>query len=564
MPFANAANRDDLVVPLFEEFCVRVSTTTALDALSTVRSDLTAFKAVKIDASQYSSPTSFARDLQVITFVKKYPGLPGSSSSQRREKAISTWESAEKQCLRTNLRLCHDAMMGYSYPPLAKSREGSPIYLQEVISTTQAKIASCLGKFNLSAVRVDCKWSSGATATKRRGTPLHKKISDKISVTPLAWPHLRDEMSSDLVWLEAYLGFPLDGPCSLLSSEVEFIEYNRFITVPKTAYTDRCIAAEPTGNSFLQQGVARYIRRALKRKGVDLDFGHERNKRLAQLAFSSSLSTIDLESASDTVAYALVKLLLPSEWFAYLNDLRAPQTRRPGTNQVFHLEKFSSMGNAFTFELETLIFWALSSSMNELMGFGDLRAVFGDDIVTHRETASSTMALLGYCGFSINKEKSFVSGPFFESCGGQYFNGIDVTPFHVDHPINTEWDAAKVHNKIYRWQQRIFGRSVPWLSDIMDWLRADSKLKIPDCVSTDDGFIRNPFPGYFSRNHGYLCRVRTTKKSFEDCDSDANIAVYAYKLRRAAKHQNNRVNGHLGTEARQREVVTVRWLQPDS
>lgn len=54
---ADARHRDDVVISLFEEFCVRVSTPLSLDALTTVKSDPMAFKALKIDASLYSSAT---------------------------------------------------------------------------------------------------------------------------------------------------------------------------------------------------------------------------------------------------------------------------------------------------------------------------------------------------------------------------------------------------------------------------------------------------------------------------------------------------------------------------
>jgi len=74
------------------------------------------------------------------------------------------------------------------------------------------------------------------------------------------------------------------------------------------------------------------------------------NQRYALLgSIDGSLATIDLSSASDTVSYALVMSLLPSGWFDLLDLFRSECVEVPGG--VIELEKFSSMGNAYTFEL---------------------------------------------------------------------------------------------------------------------------------------------------------------------------------------------------------------------
>jgi len=100
-----------------------------------------------------------------------------------------------------------------------------------------------------------------------------------------------------------------------------------------------------------------------------------------------------------------------------------------------YLEKFSSMGNGFTFELETLLFLALSMATMESLGLenqpGRDLHVYGDDIIVPTECAANVKAVLRYFGMAINETKSFVEGPFRESCGGDFFEGVDVRPYQL-------------------------------------------------------------------------------------------------------------------------------------
>lgn len=141
-------------------------------------------------------------------------------------------------------------------------------------------------------------------------------------------------------------------------------------------------------------------------------------------SLDGSIATIDLSSASDTVARELVRLILPTDWLLLLESLRAPITYvddRP----VF-LEKFSSMGNGFTFELETIIFRTLIATL------GIPGMVFGDDIIVPSEHYKMVFDALSYFGFIPNMKKTFGEGPFRESCGGDYYQGEAVRPFYLE------------------------------------------------------------------------------------------------------------------------------------
>jgi hypothetical protein len=140
---------------------------------------------------------------------------------------------------------------------------------------------------------------------------------------------------------------------------------------------------------------------------------------------SGKYATIDLSAASDNIAYNVVALLFPFEWFRYLADVRSPLYFVRGTAPQKY-EKFSSMGNGSTFAIETLIFSALCHAAGST-GF----SVYGDDIIIETEFVDILVEALEFLGFSVNQKKSYTSGPFRESCGGNYFDGVDITPFYL-------------------------------------------------------------------------------------------------------------------------------------
>jgi hypothetical protein len=229
------------------------------------------------------------------------------------------------------------------------------------------------------------------------------------------------------------------------------VQGNRFTTVPKDAVKHRGIAVEPSLNVYYQLVVGQYLKRRLLKKGVDLFNGQERHALLArQASRHGHLATLDLSSASDTVSKTLVKLLLPEEWYRYLASLRSPKTLL-GSNWVY-LEKFSSMGNGFTFELETLIFHCLIEAVLRREGVSLFdrelyHSTYGDDIIIPREGYDAAVSVLEYCGFSVNRRKSFSSTHFRESCGGNFFHGHDVSTVKVEEaPTSPEHWIVLVNN----------------------------------------------------------------------------------------------------------------------
>jgi hypothetical protein len=251
---------------------------------------------------------------------------------------------------------------------------------------------------------------------------------------------------------------------------------NRIVTVPKNYKTDRTIAIEPDMNIFVQKGIGGYMRSRLQRAGIDLN-DQTRNQRGAFIgSLSGLLATIDMSMASDTISRSVVDLLIRPDWADALGQSRSPFGVLPSGEKIFY-QKFSSMGNGYTFELETLIFYSLSLAVTHLLGLEVARvSVYGDDVIVPSAAVERLNGLLSFLGFTPNEKKSYSTGRFRESCGKHYYHGHDVTPFYVKKPPTTLLDLFKLHNQIFRFEKRAESWLGPHrlaeLKEVRRWLRS--------------------------------------------------------------------------------------------
>lgn len=409
---------------VFFALCKSVDTPYSLSAWLRFKDRKAFLELPPIDAARYDTPFSFAKDYLIQCYASKMRDVKLDDRDLATEALIG-FISDEERNRTTNERLSS-----------LSSVPGGPD-VERWIFIAQRKIAKVLGPFRLSNV-LKCCFGNGATdALPRARARRDQKYVSRFTVTASAsrWARIFTDTS------------PLWQDFTVLKPDV--VPGNVFDTVPKSVKTDRTIAKEPLLNGYLQQGVHVYIRSRLLKFGIDLR-DSSRNQYLASRAYCDGWSTLDLRSASNSVTRELVWLLLPIDWAAYLDDLRSSHTQLPD-GSWHENQMFSSMGNAFTFELETLIFWALSSQFGEV-------AVYGDDIVCRRTSYDDTVRCLRFFGFEVNLEKSFKEGNFFESCGKHYFKGCDVTPaYQKDDPMRSLIDRVRAHNRLFRWTRRIYG-----------------------------------------------------------------------------------------------------------
>lgn len=363
------------------------------------------------DPARYADPRSFFKDNLATAILSKCRGLP--TTTDLRAAAVKSFFDSERACYLSNERLSPLVHDDYSSVP-----EG----VRLIVSTARKYLAHLLGPCpDLPPGR----FGPGATyGDKGRLTTVPDKMSTRPTLTSGAYPFLFQWSGTQ--WASA---------CSDASRPPLFVRGNRFTTVPKDSKKDRGICIEPSINLFYQLGYGSVIKsRLLTNAGVNLSLSQDLHRQVVCDASSQGhLATIDLSSASDTVCKNLVKLLLPERWFSALDDLRSPSTFIEG--KWVYLEKFSSMGNGYTFELETVIFQSLVFSLMTHLGFlpreGKNLFVFGDDIIVPTDVASDVCAMLSYFGFTVNKDKTFITGSFRESCGADFFLGKSVRPFFL-------------------------------------------------------------------------------------------------------------------------------------
>ncbi|DAD52597.1 RNA-directed RNA polymerase [ssRNA phage SRR6960549_4] len=411
----------------------------------------------EVDPGHYNDREEFDKDWLVSRYLRKQADLPTGIDVDL--AAMQSWQAAEVRNAETNARLRRN-----------RSEATAPD-VESVMFIAQRKIATLLSKCSIKGVFDRCKWGPGATFDlKGEFATVADKIGQcPISVTQRALPWLKTVMEADPHWCQVILGADVDGPLSLLPSCFNIVRGCRGTLVLKDARTKRSIAIEPTGNCFIQLGVDAEWRRVLKSVGVDLD-DQTWNQCLAKVFSGDFLpggTTLDVKDASNSLCRELIYRLFPVEWSILLDQLRSPEIQ--WDNGEWHrLEMFSSMGNGFTFVLESMVFWALASASCEYMGTEELLGIYGDDIACPSSVAPLLTRVLAHCGFSINTEKSYGTGYFRESCGRHYWDGFDVTPVYQKEPPRTLPEAYRMANRLHRAAFARCGTDEPTDSD--SWL----------------------------------------------------------------------------------------------
>jgi hypothetical protein len=238
--------------------------------------------------------------------------------------------------------------------------------------------------------------------------------------------------------------------------DVETVVSSKLSFVPKNRDTMRSICVEPSVNMFFQLGLGSLLEGRLKsHSGIDLATQPGKNRRLACIgSIDGSYATIDLASASDTISLNLLKEVLPAQFYELLLKLRCGSTTYQ--KQSFDLHMVSTMGNGFTFPLQTIIFSACVEAVYGCFDipiehpFGDSLGnygVFGDDIICRTEMYRHVCRCLGLLGFTVNAAKSFSEGPFRESCGEDYFNGVNIRGVYAK-SLRTVQDFTVLVNRL--------------------------------------------------------------------------------------------------------------------
>lgn len=389
----------------------------------------------------YASAAETAAWNQLSCLLKKYPFV--DPSIDRESAAMKKFLAAEHTCKRVNQRF-----------RARHSVQGKPLPHDDAIQRCREFIRRVLGNSpDISKIMDMCDFGPGSSVgVHGQATHSGSKLNGSWTVTrgcaPYALAALRRNVQ---IWEclsdKPFICFDHSWFQEQFDLRVKYVSANNITFVPKTALVDRTIAIEPTLNGFVQKGIDNYMRGRLAKFGIDLSsqVKNQEYAREGSLGGFNPLVTIDLSSASDTISSEVVKLLLPRDWWVFLNSVRSPEYSLNGN--TFRYEKFSSMGNGFSFPLETLIFASIVEACYLETG-DNVYAVYGDDIIVQQNSALLVLELLKYLGFSTNVDKTFLFGSFRESCGADYFEGIDIRPYYVDEIPRKWYDIFKWLNGI--------------------------------------------------------------------------------------------------------------------
>lgn len=434
---------------------------------------------------------------QIASLIRKYPFPKHLNPFDPEAKARDTFLKYEDVCRRMNEKFSNQDSF-WSESHFRNEFQLMYRFIRYVIGETP----------NLSDIYDKCYFGPGASVgVHGNATNLKRKIASDWSVSPSAFLYARSAVLNNWHLVELLARQNVGGYVCLdpellykkFKDRCAIRAYNKIAFVPKTVTTFRSIAVEPLLNGYVQTGIDQVLRGRLRRIGIDLSDQSINSEMARQGSLSDgddSFVTIDLSSASDSISIGLCRLLLPPDWFELLNSVRS--SSYADGDKVTRYHKFCSMGNGFCFPLETLLFTAACASLNCGKAGVDFH-VYGDDIIVRKKHATKLISLLLEMGFEVNSKKTFIEGPFRESCGTDWYNGVDVRPFILDFELNELSSLFKILNLSKRSSltKTFFSGVEPFLKGLIpDNLRFWRPLAGPSDTAVTverDEFMSSPF-----------------------------------------------------------------------
>lgn len=280
-------------------------------------------------------------------------------------------------------------------------------------------------------------------------------------------------------------------------------------TVPKNNEISRAICIEPILNMFFQKGVEGVLSKVLRRSfGIVIEYQEELQRHHAFVGSIDGKScTIDFSEASNRIP---LKLIMDPAWSPpmsrkWLEVTRSESVSIPGKG-VIPLYMISSMGNAFTFPLMTILLSACVVGCYRALDikvetpklhrtldgwrverYGNF-GVFGDDVVIDRRAYDLFMTITGYLGFKPNQNKSFRDEDFRESCGLDSYQGFNVRGIYLK-TLETPQDCFTLFNLLTVWS---CNNEIPLPTTLTHIFENTHKTLVPLSENLDAGF-RVPF-----------------------------------------------------------------------
>lgn len=279
----------------------------------------------------------------------------------------------------------------------------------------------------------------------------------------------------------------------------------------KSMWEARVITVPQCLRAYIQQSLRNSLIECLEHspETVHLDlFDQTKQQVLARAASESGeMATLDLKSASDGNLWSHVQRVFPAAVVDDLEPVRAryivvPFELRAEFGDEIPMVSYDGMGNATTFVVETLMFWAYSQAAANVCGIKTPCPVYvyGDDIIMHYTLVPVVMEVFDAMGWKLNQQKSFyhVGGVFRESCGLHAWCGFDVTPIRFHGYSDSVSDKIRLCAKIMQTKD-LYPAVVSWLVE---------KYSIPNFARAPTGALcvdvdycpENPVPSRWNRS----------------------------------------------------------------
>lgn len=398
---------------------------------------------------------------------------------------------------------------------LAKTfSDRSDAELERCLSFMARDIADTLGNFDLFEVYSAARHGANGTATVKRkasytDVKYHELSGSNHALQQLIQYSYWDSNFRSYIMNDEGFRSIVNNRSDESSPDVVDATVQTF--VPKKFDAVRGICPEHTVKAFHSQGVATAITRRLKKRNISFKHQPSLHRILAHFASlypSMGIATLDWSEASTRIWQMLVERSFPESWYHYMTDncrservsVVVGQTLKrhrhvPKTfikewgkygevvlgsscgndlrdvEVVIHSAVYCTMGNALTFPVQTLIFHSFltycstldfynrtalhcnkPSTYKEITAGDCYVSSFGDDGILNSSALPYVYSLAPKLGWQVNMSKTFGDGGFRESCGGDYFYGMDVRPLMLQRPdISLDYTNQKNRLIIQAW-----------------------------------------------------------------------------------------------------------------
>lgn len=325
------------------------------------------------------------------------------------------------------------------------------------------------------------------------------------------------------------MGFPYVFPHYMMDQDDRCV---RVQAVPKSIKSSRIIAMEHVWRQSISNTVAKYLSTLLP---SDLDITDQtRNQLLAeQGSRDGSVATLDASHASDMITKTHMRSVFPPDVVRILDYLFSDFWEIGEQRRT--MQMMSTAGHSLTFIFETIFYYAVAEAAARIYTrFTGQRkslvvSAYGDDVILSSEIAPLAIELYSYLGLKINEDKSFISGPYRESCGEEYYDGIRLsTVYYPRFPVVGDLSSksislgVRMYRDTYRGkiddsttmlvdlQKRLFG--ISYGASMFVWDIVSSVH--PKMTSSRYGEICNDLWGAVALTESYNPAERLLEKGF--------------------------------------------------